>query len=184
MKKCIIFDCDGVLVDSEMIAHRIDAKVLTQWGYPLSVEESIKRFTGVSTKTIQHTIFKEKGIKIPLYIFEHIQRMLLQAFQKELTPLLLPLFSSDFMKNLDLCIASSSSKERVLMSLKITHQKTFFEEKNIFTADQVHYGKPAPDLFYMPQSRWGMLSKTALSLKIVWQASKPHVQLTCLLLDF
>ncbi|WP_264358350.1 HAD hydrolase-like protein [Parachlamydia acanthamoebae] len=52
MYKLVIFDCDGVLVDSEMIANRIDAEAFTAIGYPITAEESIKQFVGMSTKSV------------------------------------------------------------------------------------------------------------------------------------
>ncbi|MDB6081746.1 MAG: hypothetical protein JWO53_1018, partial [Chlamydiia bacterium] len=62
MNKLVIFDCDGVLVDSEIIASRIDAESLTSYGYALTTEESIRKFTGMNAKTVRQCILQESGI--------------------------------------------------------------------------------------------------------------------------
>ena len=64
-KKLIIFDCDGVLVDSESIASSIFAETLATYGYKISKEESIKKFTGVSEYEARQMVLKEAAINIP-----------------------------------------------------------------------------------------------------------------------
>ena len=61
--KCIIFDCDGVLVDSEIITTNYFIKHLHEIGYQISTEDAIKRFTGISDKMVYELISQEKRIK-------------------------------------------------------------------------------------------------------------------------
>lgn len=83
MKKLIIFDCDGVLVDSEIIANRIDAELLTQHGYPLTTEECIKRFTGMNDQSVKQMILEESGLEISENFSEGA---ILQAFENVTNP--------------------------------------------------------------------------------------------------
>jgi HAD superfamily hydrolase (TIGR01509 family) len=147
VSKLIIFDCDGVLVDSEMIANKIDAEALTKLGYPLTAEESIRKFTGLSGKSVVSKIFEESNILLPEDYFTLRQPNLLKAFEKELSSLIVPVLEVLEEKNIQKCVASSSLKSRVMHCLKITNQMHFFKEENIFTSQLVERGKPFPDLF-------------------------------------
>jgi HAD superfamily hydrolase (TIGR01509 family) len=155
VNKLVIFDCDGVLVDSEIISNRIDAEALTSIGYPITTEESIKRFTGVNAKTVRETIFAESGKDIPLDFLDAQQPLVLKAFETELNPLMEVVLEMIDRQNIMRCVASSSPKHRVIHSLKLTGQCKFFNDKSIFTSQQVSKGKPAPDLFLLVASEMG-----------------------------
>lgn len=86
--KLVIFDCDGVLVDSEIVANRIEAEALTSLGYTLTTEESIKRFTGISAKSVRQIIFEESGLDISLDFFATQQELISKALETELQPLI------------------------------------------------------------------------------------------------
>lgn len=148
MKQLIIFDCDGVLVDSEIIAHQVGLELLSSVGYSISLEESIQKFTGISGKKTSQLILEQSGIHIPEDFFcTGCSGKIIEAFEKELKPLMLPVLSNNLLNSLQKCVASSSPRERVLRSLQITGQSHFFQEEHIFTSAQVRKGKPAPDLF-------------------------------------
>ncbi len=153
-RKLIIFDCDGVLVDSEMIANRIEAEKLTNFGYPISAQECIERFTGMNSKLVRKLI-EDAGVVLPDDLFESIAEEIFKALESEVTPLMADVLSDTLIKDMDKCVASSSPKGRVLMSLDVTGQKAFFEEKNVFTIAQVQHGKPAPDLFLFAAKQMG-----------------------------
>jgi|GEM_PF-4694177 len=132
MNKLIIFDCDGVLVDSEIIAHQVGIEELASLGYSITLEESIQKFTGLSGKKTSQIILEQSGIHIPDNFFTMVYtNKILEAFQKGLQPLMLPVLSSDLLKNIPICVASSSPRDRVLMSLEVTGQREFFQEKHI-----------------------------------------------------
>lgn len=162
MKKLILFDCDGVLVDSEMIASRIDAEILTNLGYPISTEESIKKFTGLDAYTVNNLVKKESGIDLPENFSEHSQQSILCALEKELQPLIMTVLNHSIFINHQKCIASNSPRERVLRSLKITKQDHLFDDAHIFNSSQVKKGKPAPDLFLFAAEKMGFLPKDCL----------------------
>ena len=164
-KKLIIFDCDGVLVDSEIIASRIDAEIFTKCGYPISIEESIKKFTGINLKTTQEMISQESGIVLQKEVLETMPQILISAFEKELKPLMKDLLERGILKNLPKCVASSAARDHVLKSLEITDQIRFFEDKNIFTSAQVKEAKPAPDLFLFAASQMGFSPQECLVIE-------------------
>src|SRR5437868_3325198 len=85
MHKLIIFDCDGVLVDSEIIANRIDSQLLTELGYSISPEESIRRFTGVNSKDVRRIILEESGIELPNEYSRMVREKIVQTFEAGLS---------------------------------------------------------------------------------------------------
>jgi HAD superfamily hydrolase (TIGR01509 family) len=155
MKNCIIFDCDGVLVDSEILAHQGDVETLLSMGYPITIEESIKRFTGVNDNSFRQIIFEEAGIVIPDDFFERRRKDLLKTFEADLKPLIETTLSFLSQKKINQCVASSSSRERVIRALELTGQHKFFSGSSIFTSQQVQRGKPAPDLFLFAADQMG-----------------------------
>jgi len=161
MKQLVIFDCDGVIVDSEVIMSRIDAKVLTELGYPITVEETLKKFTGISIKTACQMIWEETGKNL-LEILSSQEPNILKAFEKELMPLVNDVLVRLQEMRISRCVASSSSRHRVIQSLKLTDQLKFFSEDSIFTSQQVSRGKPAPDLFLFAASQMGFAPKNCI----------------------
>lgn len=162
MKKLIIFDCDGVLVDSEIIANRVDAEILTHLGYPLTAEDCIKRFTGMNDQSVKQSIFEESGLDLPEDFSEKAR---LQAFENELTPLMLPVLQAISKHKMERCVASNSLRKRVIRSLELTEQIQFFNQEHIFTAAQVQKGKPAPDLFLYAATQMGYAPKDCLVIE-------------------
>ncbi|PJD94444.1 MAG: hypothetical protein CK425_11375 [Parachlamydia sp.] len=154
-KKLIIFDCDGVLVDSEYIASRIFSEALLSYGYTISTEESIKRFTGVNEHDARQMILNEASINIPENYWALEQPKLHKAYETELTSLMLPVLEMLDILELPRCVASNSSRSHVANCLKLSQQSTYFAERAIFTSQQVKKPKPAPDLFLFAASEMG-----------------------------
>ena len=140
----LIFDCDGVLVDSEPLACRVDAEVLTAAGFPFTADEIRDRFVGTSLADMVARIEAEQGRALPEDLGERLTRTLLARFETELKPvprvreaiLALPHRR---------CVASSSTPDRIALSLRVTGLADLFER--VFSAVEVKRGKPAPDLF-------------------------------------
>ena len=140
----LIFDCDGVLVDSEVLSCTIDAELLTGLGIPYTTEEIAQQFLGVSLKTMIARIEAERHCKLPSDFSERLNRTLFARFETELKPI--PgvreaILSLPYPR----CVASSSVPERIALSLRVTGLADLFD--HIFSATQVPRGKPAPDLF-------------------------------------
>ncbi|WP_201837848.1 HAD family hydrolase [Microvirga zambiensis] len=140
----LIFDCDGVLVDSEVLSCRIDAEFLTQIGIPYTAEEVARQFLGVSLKTMISRIEAERNRRLPDDFGEKLNRILFERFETDLKPIA---GVRDAILSLPYprCVASSSVPERITLSLRITGLADLFDD--IFSSTQVARGKPAPDLF-------------------------------------
>ena len=147
MDKLIIFDCDGVLVDSEIVANRIWAEALVSIGYPITTEESIRRFVGMNEKAVRQMILDETGKDIPLEYLNGLEKFVVEAFEKELDPLMGSVLEILDKHKVMRCVASNGQRNQVIRSLELTGQFKFFNDKSIFTSQQVSKGKPAPDLF-------------------------------------
>lgn len=147
MDKLIIFDCDGVLVDSEIVTNRVWAEALGSMGYPITTEESIRRFIGMNEKGVRQMILEETGKDIPLEYLNGLEKFVVEAFEKELAPLMGSVLDILAKHKVMKCVASNSPRNQVIRSLELTEQFRYFNDKSIFTSGQVSKGKPAPDLF-------------------------------------
>jgi HAD superfamily hydrolase (TIGR01509 family) len=141
----IIFDCDGVLVDSEVISCRAHADVLSRHGYPITAEQVFDRFLGRSTRQANQEIEAELGRSLPADFHGHLQDELFRSFRDKLEAM--PHIQEALAAiTQPVCVASSGSQDRMRVSLGRTGLYDRFAP-NIFSAAQVERGKPAPDLF-------------------------------------
>jgi HAD superfamily hydrolase (TIGR01509 family) len=141
----LIFDCDGVLVDSEVISCRAHAEVLTLHGYPITPEQVLKRFLGVSDLEARQIIEREMGRKLPDDFEAQLKQAALQRYASDLAAI--P-HIGEAIAAIDLpkCVASSGTPEKIRHGLTCAG---LFDAlaPHIFSAVQVARGKPAPDLF-------------------------------------
>ncbi|MDI4234219.1 HAD family hydrolase [Bradyrhizobium sp. Arg237L] len=145
MPDLIIFDCDGVLVDSEVISCRAHAEVLTRHGYPITSEQVFDRFLGRSTRQANLEIEAELGRSLPDDFHTQLQDELFRSFEADLQAVPHIHAALDRIAQ-PVCVASSGSPQRMRVSLGRTALHERFAP-NIFSALQVKNGKPAPDLF-------------------------------------
>jgi HAD superfamily hydrolase (TIGR01509 family) len=143
--KLVIFDCDGVLVDSEPIINRAHAEVLTACGYPMTEEVLVQRFCGMSDPEMLEIIEREWGRTLPASYAARVGLMIEAGFRQSLTPIEGVAEALDSL-TLPICVASSSSLEQIRQKLELTDLLRRFGE-NLFSATMVARGKPAPDLF-------------------------------------
>lgn len=141
----LIFDCDGVLVDSEPVSIAVLIDMVAHQGVHISEEEAYQRFLGRSVASMTTTLWEEYGIETDIDFLEHMRSVLFQRFREELKAI------NGIAETLDQlsvtrCVASSSQPERIRYSLGLTGLLEKFEP-NIFSATMVKNGKPAPDLF-------------------------------------
>ena len=141
----IIFDCDGVLVDSEVISCRAHAETLTRHGYPITADQVLKRFLGVSDREARLTIEAELGCSLPDDFEAQMKQAALQRYADELG--VIP-HVGEAIAAIDLpkCVASSGTPEKIRHGLTCAG---LYDQlaPHIFSATQVKRGKPAPDLF-------------------------------------
>jgi HAD superfamily hydrolase (TIGR01509 family) len=141
----VIFDCDGVLIDSERLAIEVDVRVLHELGWPLSREEVIERFVGRSDRDTQAAIEAHLGRALPHGWEQRYKQLYEQAFVAELAPVAGVLDALDRIA-LPSCVASSGTHEYLQYTLALTGLYDRFAGR-IFSAEDVARGKPAPDVF-------------------------------------
>ncbi len=141
----VIFDCDGVLVDSEVISCRAHADTLTRHGYPITSDQVLQRFLGVSDREARLAIEGEMGRKLPDDFEAQMKQAALRLYDDHLR--LIP-FVAETVAALHFpkCVASSGTPEKICRGLT---RAGLYEvlAPHIFSAVQVKRGKPAPDLF-------------------------------------
>jgi HAD superfamily hydrolase (TIGR01509 family) len=152
--KCIIFDCDGVLIDSEVISARIMIEELARENIEIDFAHFQNNFLGRGFAKVAANIRANSGKAISDEFESRYRSKLMDAFTRDLQPM--PgIFEVLDQLTLPYCVATSSSPARVAHSLKLTGLKRYFG-KNVFTASQVTNGKPAPDLFLFAAAQMGM----------------------------
>jgi HAD superfamily hydrolase (TIGR01509 family) len=141
----IIFDCDGVLVDSEVISCRAHAATLTRHGYPITEDQVFDRFLGRSMRQATLEVEAELGRSLPDDFHTEVYAEIFQSFAESLeaTPHIGEALAAI---TLPLCVASSGPPEKISASLNRVGLYDRFSP-HIFSAVQVQHGKPAPDLF-------------------------------------
>lgn len=148
----VIFDCDGVLIDSEVIAARVNAALLGEVaGMPVTVEEVLARFVGISDHAMFHMLEAEHDRALPDGFAALMAARNRHAFEKELVAIAGAAAVSAALPYKK-CVASSSTPERLRHSLGLTGLKKLFEP-HIFSTTMVARGKPAPDLFLYAAER-------------------------------
>jgi len=141
----VIFDCDGVLIDSELIGARVEAAELARVGIPVAEGEILTRFVGMSAQAMFRTLEIEHRRALPEGFAAAVQMAIEAAFERDLQVI------PGIHETLDRlpmarCVASSSTLARLRHSLGLTGLYARFAP-HVFSAEQVARGKPAPDLF-------------------------------------
>ena len=150
----IIFDCDGVLVDSEMLAIRAMCGVLNAGGVPVT-EAMILRCFGMKQLDTLRRLADETGHEIPPGVAERLWPATRMAFEASLKAMPGIFECLDRMDSPRRCVASSSHPERIATSLALTGLAGYFGD-SVFSSHQVARGKPAPDLFLFAAATMGV----------------------------
>jgi HAD superfamily hydrolase (TIGR01509 family) len=146
----IIFDCDGVLVDSEVLSCRCLSKVLAGYGIDLGVDRALDLFLGRSTTAVLDH-YEALGRSIPEQFSAELKTGVRAAFLSALCPIEGVRAVLEGLQTPH-CVASSSDFDRVSFSLSLTDLAPHFG-KRLYTAQMVERGKPAPDLFLYAAER-------------------------------
>ncbi len=159
----VIFDCDGVLIDSEIISARMLIAELAQLGVQIDLDYVAHHFLGRSYPTVMEQIRREFGLDLPPAFEERYRERLLAAFASDLK--IMP-HVGDVLARLQLpfCVATSSSPKRAALSLQIVGLGHLVGDK-LFTSTQVANGKPAPDLFLHAARRMGVVPQNCLVIE-------------------
>ena len=159
----VIFDCDGVLIDSEIISAKMLVDELARLGVAIDLDYVARHFLGRSYPTVMQQIREEFGLDLPEAFEEQYRNRLLAAFERDLT--IMP-GVAEVVAGLAVpyCIATSSSPRRARRSLEIVAFPGL-EETPLFTASMVEHGKPAPDLFLLAAEKMGVKPRDCLVIE-------------------
>ncbi|MET8456401.1 HAD family hydrolase [Streptomyces parvulus] len=154
----VVFDNDGVLVDSEPISNRLLAGYLTELGHPTSYEESLRDYMGSAMHRVHDIVLERTGRRLPEDFDDVFHGRVFAAFERELEPVpgavgVLEKLAAD---GVAYCVASSGSHERIRVGHRKTGLDRFFDDGRIFSSQDVGKGKPAPDLFLYAAERMGV----------------------------
>lgn len=161
--KCIIFDCDGVLVDSELISNTTMVNYANELGTNITVEFALREFVGKSLSDWMRFIEKEIGKPLPISFEEEFRKRSFDAFKKDLKaidgiPELLEKIKIPF------CVASSGPSNKIKLNLTTTGLIDKFEG-NIFSCYDINKWKPEPDIFLYAAGQMGFKSSECLVIE-------------------
>ncbi len=159
----VIFDCDGVLVDSEVLAVAVLIAELDRAGARVDEAFVHRHFLGRSFPVVQEVVQRQFGVTLPETFQTEERARLLAAFETGLRPM--P-GAAETVRTLAVpfCLATSSTPARLTRSLEITGLAALFEGR-CFTASQVARGKPAPDLFLLAAAEMGVAPERCLVIE-------------------
>jgi HAD superfamily hydrolase (TIGR01509 family) len=140
----VIFDCDGVLIDSELLACRILAECLAESGVAISTDEVMERYIGISWADMLADMEKRR-VTLPVELDERYRRRYWPALKAHLKPVSGVTAVIDGLRCKS-CVASSGRPDRIKFALSLVGLYDRFRP-NVFSAVEVARGKPAPDLF-------------------------------------
>lgn len=156
----VIFDCDGVLVDSEPLAMRVLLDTIRGAGLELAPATGYDLFLGRSLSSVGTMLAEDFGVSLDDTALAEMRQRLYAAFRAELKPM--PGIAETLAAlPVPFCVASSSQPERIELSLRLTGLWPRFEGR-VFSATMVTHGKPAPDLFLYAADIMGYSPETCL----------------------
>lgn len=153
----VIFDCDGVLVDSEAVSNRVMAHAITEAGLPMNGEEVAAAFEGMRLDDIAAGVERRLGEKLPADWLATFEERRTAEFKKGLDPIpgiadvLARVRGADVLA----CVASQASLEKTELTLGLTGLIGHFEHRALFSSRMVARGKPHPDLFLLAARSMG-----------------------------
>jgi len=160
----VVFDCDGVLVDSEVIACRAVVDTLATFGHVIAAASIAERFTGVSNRDMYAALAAEVGGALPDDFDAAMKRRALELFERELKAIagletVLPRLA------MGKCVASSSLPDDLLWKLRRTDLLRWFSPAALFSTALVARGKPAPDIFLYAAAKMGVSPRRSIAIE-------------------
>jgi beta-phosphoglucomutase-like phosphatase (HAD superfamily) len=153
----VIFDADGVLVDSEVISNRVLARLLTSTGLPLTLAETRLDYQGLLLDEIPTVTERKFGHRLPADFLDRFQAERAEEFRRELKPVsgAAEVVRRVQAAGLRVCVASQGKLEKTRMTLGLTGLDRLIPADAVFSAYSVPRGKPHPDLFLHAAERMG-----------------------------
>lgn len=167
----VIFDCDGVLIDSEVLSMQVWIRLLAEYQITIDQQYFFQHFLGRSFQHVQSVLLEDFNLLIDDVLTDRFATELKYTFEQQLKPTegIVEVLTS---LSVPYCLATSSSRPRTKTALQATGLNHYFSEKQIFTASEVQRGKPAPDLFLHAASSLGFKAPHCL----VIEDSGPGIQ--------
>ena len=152
--KCVIFDCDGVLVDSELISCKVLVEMARALGLDVSLETAIAEFSGRSFKDIVDYITFLIKEDVPTNFEVEFRQKTFETFKKDLKPIA---GVSELVNRLNVpfCVASSGPREKIKLNLTIINLINRFSEKQIFSSYDIGSWKPNPEIYLYAANKMG-----------------------------
>ena len=146
----VIFDCDGVLVDTETINNEVISQLLKEAGLEMSPDEVARRTTGLAYSEMWEMFEDEVPGSLPADIEEQQLTMESERFRKELLPIPGAVETVRCLgaAGMPMCVASNGTREKMVVTLEVTGLAGYFGDK-FFGVNQVAHGKPAPDIYLL-----------------------------------
>ena len=162
----IIFDCDGVLVDSEAIKSEVVARHLAKLGISITGSMLLERFSGVPEREMYQALSIETGVAIPPEHIAEAHALKISHCAAKGEALAMPGIHAclDAVRDVPICVASSSSPGMLAHLLRQANLLDRFAP-NIFSAAEVQRGKPAPDLFLWAAQRMGIAPERCIVIE-------------------
>jgi HAD superfamily hydrolase (TIGR01509 family) len=153
----VIFDCDGVLVNSEPISNRVLAEAIGEAGLTMSTEEVARGFEGMRLRDIQAAVERRLGRSLPSGWLASFERRRATEFAAGLDaiPGVVEALAELSEAGLAMCVASQASREKVELVLGLAGLAGHFQADALFSSQMVERGKPHPDLFLLAASSMG-----------------------------
>jgi len=163
--KLIIFDCDGVLVDTETLANGIFFTHLQSLNWPLSLEETAAEFTGKSLERCKQLVQERLGTTVPAAFFDKMQEETLATLATQLKPMPGIHEFCRYLDDIDMpfVVASSGAHNKIKQNLTNAQLLEFFKHR--FSAEDVNEGKPAPDVFLLAADSMGVAPQNCLVIE-------------------
>lgn len=158
--KLVIFDCDGVLVDSEKLGNDVFAEMLAIYGHQISGDETKDRFRGFKFTKCLEVLEQETSIKLPESFETDFRLRMSSVFRKQLQPVEGALRLVESMQ-VPFCVASSGPRSKIEENLRTTNLYPHFVDK-IFSAYEVNSWKPDPGLFLAAANHFGVAPRDCI----------------------
>ena len=163
MVSAVIFDFDGVIADSEILANQVLADSVSALGVSMALEDAYNEFLGKSFQQILQIIEKKISMPLPADFAETYRSQVFARFRDSLKPVN---GVESFLQALNYkkCIASSSAPERIEMCLQVLDLKRYFPH-SVFSATMVERGKPHPDIFLYAANEMGVNARECVVIE-------------------
>lgn len=163
----MIFDCDGVLVDSESLSNAVLAEMLGEQGLAMSVTQARASFQGLRLDGVLAEAQRQLGRRLPEGWLASYERRRTEAFRRQLKPVqgAAEAVKTVLTAGLEVCVASQGKVEKTRLSLRLTGLDELFAPRALFSAHAVRHGKPSPDLFLHAAASMDVLPQECVVLE-------------------